>query len=97
MDDHAVDFVIDGEVVAFEGSADPIVKAAAAHEVRSIRSRTDDLEESFLRRIQALPSATRRLLLIAPYYLTLKTTVDDLSWDDGPSLMLKFSIPFCMI
>jgi ABC-2 type transport system ATP-binding protein len=36
-------------VVAFEGSADPIVKAVAAHEVRSIRSRTDDLEEIFLR------------------------------------------------
>ncbi len=35
----------------------------------------------------------RRLLLIAPYYLTLQTTVDDLSWDDGRSLMLKFSIP----
>jgi hypothetical protein len=34
----------------------------------------------------------RRLLLLAPYYLTLKTTVDDLSWDDGSSLMLKFRI-----
>jgi hypothetical protein len=34
----------------------------------------------------------RRLLLLAPYYLTLKTTVDDLSWDDGRSLMLKFRI-----
>jgi ABC-2 type transport system ATP-binding protein len=36
-------------VVAFEGSADPIVKAAAAHEVQAIRSREDDLEEIFLR------------------------------------------------
>jgi hypothetical protein len=35
----------------------------------------------------------RRLMLLAPYYLTLKTTVDDLSWDDGRSLMLKFRIP----
>ena len=35
-------------VVAFEGSADPLVKALAAHEVRSIRSRDDDLEEIFL-------------------------------------------------
>ncbi len=35
--------------VAFEGSADAIVKAAAAHEVRAIRSRDDDLEEIFLR------------------------------------------------
>lgn len=35
--------------VAFEGSADAIVKAAAAHEVRSIRTREDDLEEIFLR------------------------------------------------
>ena len=34
--------------VAFEGSADRIVKAAAAHEVRAIRSREDDLEEIFL-------------------------------------------------
>ena len=36
-------------IVAFEGSADPLVKAVAAHEVRSIRSRDDDLEEIFLR------------------------------------------------
>jgi hypothetical protein len=35
----------------------------------------------------------RRFVLIAPYYLTLKTTVDDLSWDNGRSLMLKFRIP----
>ena len=34
--------------VAFEGSADAIVKAAAAHEVRSIRSQEDDLEQIFL-------------------------------------------------
>ena len=36
-------------VVAFEGSVDALVKAIAAHEVRSIRSRDDDLEEIFLR------------------------------------------------
>ena len=36
-------------VVAFEGSADPLVKAIASYEVRSIRSRDDDLEEIFLR------------------------------------------------
>jgi ABC-2 type transport system ATP-binding protein len=35
-------------IIAFEGSADPIVKALAAHEVRSVRSRDDDLEEIFL-------------------------------------------------
>jgi ABC-2 type transport system ATP-binding protein len=35
-------------VVAFEGTADALVKAVAAHEVRSIRSRDDDLEEIFL-------------------------------------------------
>jgi len=35
--------------VAFEGSADALVKAVAAHEVRSIRSRDEDLEEIFLR------------------------------------------------
>jgi ABC-2 type transport system ATP-binding protein len=34
--------------VIFEGSADAIVKAAAVHEVRSIRSQEDDLEEIFL-------------------------------------------------
>ena len=35
--------------VSFEGSADAVVKAAAAHEVGRIRSREDDLEEIFLR------------------------------------------------
>jgi hypothetical protein len=35
----------------------------------------------------------RRLVLIAPYYLTLGTTVDDLTWDDGRSLLVKFRIP----
>jgi ABC-2 type transport system ATP-binding protein len=35
--------------VAFEGSADAVVKAAAAHEVRAIRPREDDLEDIFLR------------------------------------------------
>jgi len=35
-------------VVAFEGSADALVKVIAKHEVRSIRSRDDDLEEIFL-------------------------------------------------
>jgi ABC-2 type transport system ATP-binding protein len=36
-------------IVAFEGSADAVVKAVARHEVRTIRSRDDDLEEIFLR------------------------------------------------
>jgi ABC-2 type transport system ATP-binding protein len=36
-------------VVAFEGSADGLVKAIAGYDVRSIRSRDDDLEEIFLR------------------------------------------------
>ena len=36
-------------VVAFEGSADPLVKAIARYEVRSLRSRDEDLEEIFLR------------------------------------------------
>jgi ABC-2 type transport system ATP-binding protein len=35
-------------VVAFEGSADGLVKAISRFEVRSIRSRDDDLEEIFL-------------------------------------------------
>ncbi|HEU0316318.1 MAG TPA: AAA family ATPase, partial [Solirubrobacteraceae bacterium] len=34
--------------VAFEGSADALVKAAARHEVVEVRSREDDLEEIFL-------------------------------------------------
>ena len=36
-------------LVAFEGSADGIIKAAAAHEVLAIRMHEDDLEEIFLR------------------------------------------------
>jgi ABC-2 type transport system ATP-binding protein len=35
--------------IGFEGSADAVVKAAAAHNVRSIRPREDDLEDIFLR------------------------------------------------
>jgi ABC-2 type transport system ATP-binding protein len=35
-------------IVTFEGSAAPLVKAVAPYEVRSIRSRDDDLEEIFL-------------------------------------------------
>lgn len=35
--------------VAFEGSADAVVKAAAAHEVHAVRPREDDLEDIFLR------------------------------------------------
>jgi ABC-2 type transport system ATP-binding protein len=35
--------------IGFEGSADAVVKAAAAHEVRAIRPREDDLEDIFLR------------------------------------------------
>ena len=36
-------------LVSFEGSADALIKALAAHEVRSIHSRDDDLEQIFLR------------------------------------------------
>lgn len=35
--------------VSFEGSADAVIKTAAAHEVRAIRPREDDLEDIFLR------------------------------------------------
>jgi ABC-2 type transport system ATP-binding protein len=42
--------------VSFEGSADPVVKAAAAHEVRAIRPREDDLEDIFLRYYRETPS-----------------------------------------
>lgn len=36
-------------IVAFEGSADGVVKAAAAHEVRAVRPCQEDLEDIFLR------------------------------------------------
>jgi ABC-2 type transport system ATP-binding protein len=39
--------------VAFEGSADAVVKAAAAHRVGAIRPREEDLEEIFLRYYRA--------------------------------------------
>jgi ABC-2 type transport system ATP-binding protein len=35
-------------LVTFEGSADPVLKTIARHEVRTLRSRDDDLEEIFL-------------------------------------------------
>jgi ABC-2 type transport system ATP-binding protein len=36
-------------IVAFEGSADPLIKAIAGSEVRALRSHDEDLEEIFLR------------------------------------------------
>ena len=39
--------------VGFEGSADAVVKTAAAHEVLAIRAREDDLEDIFLRYYRA--------------------------------------------
>jgi hypothetical protein len=42
--------------ISFEGSADAVVKAAAAHEVRAIRPREDDLEDIFLRFYRETPS-----------------------------------------
>jgi ABC-2 type transport system ATP-binding protein len=41
--------------VAFEGSADPVVKTAAAHEVLAIRPREEDLEDIFLRYYRESP------------------------------------------
>ena len=41
--------------VGFEGSADAVVKAAAAHNVRAIRPREDDLEDIFLRYYRETP------------------------------------------
>ena len=43
--------------VTFEGSADAVVKAAAAHEVMAIRPHEDDLEDIFLRYYRAEPPA----------------------------------------
>jgi len=40
-------------IVGFEGTADAVVKAAAAHEVRAIRPHEDDLEDIFLRYYRA--------------------------------------------
>jgi len=34
-----------------------------------------------------------RLMLLAPYYLTLQATVDDLEWDDQDQLSMRFRIP----
>jgi ABC-2 type transport system ATP-binding protein len=41
--------------ISFEGSADGVIKAAAAHEVRAIRPRDDDLEDIFLRYYRDAP------------------------------------------
>jgi ABC-2 type transport system ATP-binding protein len=41
--------------ISFEGSADAVVKAVAAHEVRAIRPREDDLEDIFLRYYRDAP------------------------------------------
>jgi ABC-2 type transport system ATP-binding protein len=43
--------------VGFEGSADAVVKAAAAHEVLAIRPREEDLEDIFLHYYRAEPGA----------------------------------------
>ncbi len=42
--------------VSFEGSADPVVKAAARHVVQAVRPREDDLEDIFLRYYRERPS-----------------------------------------
>jgi ABC-2 type transport system ATP-binding protein len=42
--------------IGFAGSADPVVKAAAAHDVRAIRPREEDLEEIFLRYYEDEPA-----------------------------------------
>jgi beta-exotoxin I transport system ATP-binding protein len=42
--------------IGFEGSADSVVKAIAAHEVLSIRPREDELEDIFLRYYQESPA-----------------------------------------
>jgi hypothetical protein len=35
----------------------------------------------------------KRIVMLAPYYLTLKDTVENLSWSDGRSVMFTFRIP----
>ena len=46
----ALEEVLDGRdaTIAFEGSADPLVKFLARYDVRALRSRDDDLEDIFL-------------------------------------------------
>ncbi len=48
------DAVADGRIVtvSFEGTADAVIKTAAAHEVSAVRPRDDDLESIFLRYYQ---------------------------------------------
>ena len=48
---NVVDVAVEGTTltISFEGSADPVIKRAAAHEARAIRPREDDLEDIFLR------------------------------------------------
>jgi ABC-2 type transport system ATP-binding protein len=52
------DIDVNGRVltVSFEGSADAVIKTAAAYEVRAIRPREDDLEDIFLRYYRDGPS-----------------------------------------
>jgi ABC-2 type transport system ATP-binding protein len=54
------DVVVNGRTltISFEGSADAVVKAAARHEVRTIRPREDDLEDIFLRYYEESPQGT---------------------------------------
>lgn len=35
----------------------------------------------------------KRLMMLAPYYLTLQATVDDLVWEDQEQLYMRFQIP----
>jgi ABC-2 type transport system ATP-binding protein len=42
--------------VSLEGSADAVIKAAATHEVRAVRTREDDLEDIFLRYYEDEPA-----------------------------------------
>jgi hypothetical protein len=35
----------------------------------------------------------RRILHLAPYYLTLRTTVEDLSWSEDRFLRVTFNLP----
>ena len=63
-------------LVAFEGSADPLVKAIASHDVRSIRSHDDDLEEIFL---QLLPRPAGLSLPVLAFTIRLRLPMTALS------------------
>ncbi|PRY69339.1 hypothetical protein B0I08_10211 [Glaciihabitans tibetensis] len=57
-----------------------------------LRAQADGATEVALSLEVDLPEG-RRVAMLAPYYLTLKDTVEDLAWTDGRSVRFTFRIP----